>query len=214
MKHLECAINSGIFSEIKKADYIDAFEQLKITDKRYQKNEAIFFEGDVIDKICIIEKGSVRGEKNYPNGEIHIVSVFEEGYVFGLEIATSRTRKSAIDFISNEDTEIVFISISSMDKSKYAADIRKALSYRMADDNIRMTHKIEILAERSLRGRIMVYLRVLQRKALGNTVTVKMSREQMAQFLCVNRSALSNELNKMKREGIIDFKSSRFTILK
>ena len=40
-----------------------------------------------------------------------------------------------------------------------------------------------------------------------------MSREQMAQYLCVNRSALSNELNKMKREKIIDFEKDKFRIL-
>ena len=83
----------------------------------------------------------------------------------------------------------------------------------LSDSNIKMAHKVEILAERGLRDRIMVYLNVLRSKAGGNTVTIKMSREQLAQFLCVNRSALSNELNKMKREGIIDFKGSRFTIL-
>ena len=42
---------------------------------------------------------------------------------------------------------------------------------------------------------------------------MRMSREQMAQYLCVNRSALSNELNKMKREGLIDFKRGQFWLL-
>ena len=58
-----------------------------------------------------------------------------------------------------------------------------------------------------------VYLNVLAKKSGGNTVQVKMSREQMARYLCVNRSALSNELNKMKREGIIDFHRGTFRIL-
>ena len=214
MKHLECIINSGIFSEINKAEYLYAFEQLKITEREYRKNETIFLEGDLIETICIIERGSVRGEKNYPNGEVHIVSVFEEGNMFGVEITASRTRVAAIDFVSNEDTLVVFVNMRSVDKGKYSSRIRKALSFHMADENVRMTHKIEILAERGLRERIKVYLRILQSKAGADTVTVKMNREQMAQFLCVNRSALSNELNKMKREGLIDFKGSNFKILK
>lgn len=86
--------------------------------------------------------------------------------------------------------------------------------HHLADDNIRTSHKLEILAENGLRARIMIYLRILQQKAGGNTVTVRMSREQLAQFLCVNRSALSNELNKMKREGVIDFSRDKFTLLK
>ena len=82
-----------------------------------------------------------------------------------------------------------------------------------ADSNIRMARKVEILAERGLRDRILVYLNILRRKSNSNTVTVRMNREQLAQFLCVNRSALSNELNKMKKEGVIDFKRDQFTIL-
>ena len=93
-------------------------------------------------------------------------------------------------------------------------DLHSALIEMLADDNIRMTHKIEILAERGLRSRIMVYLNVLARKSGSDTVSVKMSREQMAQYLCVNRSALSNELNKMKREGLIDFQRGTFRLLK
>ena len=89
----------------------------------------------------------------------------------------------------------------------------KILTYEIADNNIRMANKVEILAERSLRERILVYLNILTGKAGSNTVTVRMNREQMAQFLCVNRSALSNELNKMKKEGVIDFHKDKFTIL-
>ncbi|MDO4485696.1 MAG: helix-turn-helix domain-containing protein [Bacillota bacterium] len=63
------------------------------------------------------------------------------------------------------------------------------------------------------RDRIMVYLNILSRKSGSSVVTVKMNREQQAQFLCVSRSALSNELNKMKREKIIDFNKEKFEIL-
>ena len=85
---------------------------------------------------------------------------------------------------------------------------------RLADESIRKMHKIEILAERGLRDRIIMYLDILRKKSGTNVVHVNMGREQLAQFLCVNRSALSNELNKMKREGLIDFRKNEFRILK
>lgn len=212
MKYLERVIGSGLLSNVKKTEYITAFEQMKISGRSYKKNEKIFLEEDIIDRVCIVDAGSVRSEKIYPTGEIHIVDVYDEGAIFGLEIAASRTRKSATDFISNEETRVVFISMASIEKSSFEAKIRKSISYMLADENIRMAHKIEILAERGLRNRIMTYLRILQKKAGSGTVTVPMSREQMAQFLCVNRSALSNELNVMKREGIIDFRKGKFMI--
>ena len=213
MQYLESIIDSGLLNELKKSDYMDAFEQLKISGRNYKSGETVFFEGDIIDKFCIVKKGSVRSEKTYLNGEVHIVDLFDEGSVFGLAFALSKSRITALDFVSNEESEIVFVSIHSIRKSRFSNEINTALNYMMADSNIKMGHKIEILAERGLRERMMVYLHVLRTKSGSDTVTIRMSREQLAQYLCVNRSALSNELSKMKKDGIIDFKGSRFTLL-
>ena len=130
-----------------------------------------------------------------------------------MEFTISKTKKSANDYISNGDSSIVFVSNNTIRKSDYASDIETSLTYRLADDNIKMAKKIEILVERGLRERILTYLNILTSKSGSNSVSVRMNREQLAQFLCVNRSALSNELNKMKKEGIIDFKKDKFTIL-
>ena len=213
MQYLESVINSGLLSELKKSDYMDAFEQLKISGRNYKPGETVFFEGDVIDKFCIVKTGSVRSEKTYLNGEVHIIDIFDEESVFGLSVAASRTRITPIDFISNEESTVVFVSMHSILKSKFSSEMQKALTHMIADSNIKMSNKIEILAERGLRDRIMIYLNILQAKSGTDTVTIRLSREQLAQFLCVNRSALSNELSKMKKEGLIDFKGSRFTIL-
>ena len=214
MQYLESIIDSGLLNELKKSDYMDAFEQLKISGRNYKSGETVFFEGDIIDKFCIVKKGSVRSEKTYLNGEVHIVDLFDEGSVFGLAFALSKSRITALDFVSNEESEIVFVSMHSIRKSRFSNEINTALNYMMADSNIKMGHKIEILAERGLRERMMVYLHVLRTKSGSDTVTIRMSREQLAQYLCVNRSALSNELSKMKKDGIIDFKGSTFTLMK
>ena len=213
MQYLESIIDSGLLNELKKSDYMDAFEQLKISGRNYKSGETVFFAGDIIDKFCIVKKGSVRSEKTYLNGEVHIVDLFDEGSVFGLAFALSKSRITALDFVSNEESEIVFVSMHSIRKSRFSNEMNTALNYMMADSNIKMGHKIEILAERGLRERMMVYLHVLRTKSGSDTVTIRMSREQLAQYLCVNRSALSNELSKMKKDGIIDFKGSRFTLL-
>lgn len=212
--YLRTILNSGLFRYINRPDHIDALEQLNISARSYKKGEIVYYEGDVIDFLCIVERGSVRGEKTYPGGEIHIVSVFDEGSIFCLEISVSRKKTTPIDLIANEECLVVFVSMQSIEASPFRDRMHSALIEMLADDNIRMTHKVEILAERGLRSRIMVYLNVLARKSGTDTVSVKMSREQMAQYLCVNRSALSNELNKMKREGLIDFSRGQFRLLK
>ena len=127
--------------------------------------------------------------------------------------AVSRKRTAPIDYICNEDSTIVFVSLKNINNSRFSKQIYEVLMQQMASDNIKKMHKIEILAEKGLRKRILMYLEILRTKAGSDTVSVKMSREQLAQYLCVNRSALSNELNKMKREKIIDFEKDQFRFL-
>ncbi|MGI6766470.1 MAG: Crp/Fnr family transcriptional regulator [Lentihominibacter sp.] len=214
MYRAEIFAASGMLDEIRESEQAEVLQNLKISSLKYRKGEMIFCTGDLMDKVCIVASGSVRSEKNYPNGEVHIIEVYDESQIFGLEVSVSRTQLSFLDYICNEDADVYFVSMRSIEKSAYAGPISRALMHHLADDNIRTSHKLEILAENGLRARIMIYLRILQQKADGNTVTVRMSREQLAQFLCVNRSALSNELNKMKREGVIDFSREKFTLLK
>lgn len=213
MIDIDRVVNSGLFRYIDRSEHTLAFEQIGVVKKNFLKGETIYREGDVIDSLCIVSDGSVRSEKTYQNGEIHIVSVYSRDMIFGLEITVSQRKTTPFDFVANEDCEILFLPEVGLNNCRYSDSVRKAITEQLADDNIRMGHKIEMLAERGLRNRVMIYLDVLAQKANSNEVYVPMNREQLAQYLCVNRSALSNELNKMKREGIIDFKRHKFTLL-
>lgn len=217
IKYIGCVAESGLFDEIEKKDYIDAMEQLVVTETTYAGGQIIFCEGEPVDRICIVNRGSVRGEKtcheHEAHKESHIVDFYEEGSMFGLESAVLGGQKSWMDFISNENSSIVFITMDSVNASDFKDKIMSATAKKLARDNMRNMEKIGILAEHGLRQRILNYLRILDRERKGASIIVKLNREQMAQYLSVNKSALSNELNKMKREGIIDFEGCNFRLL-
>ena len=214
MDHQELVKKSGLLRYVKEEDHKEALEQFDILERSYPKGKVVFGEDDVIDRICIVTHGSIRSEKTYPDGDVHIVSVFQEGEIFGLEVFMSQKKTAPVDFLANEVCRVLFLSVREDRPGPHMVALRRALAEQLADDNIRKAHKIEILAERGLRDRVMVYLDILARKSGSNEVTVPMSREQLSQYLCVNRSALSNALNQMKREGIIDFRGHTFRILK
>ncbi|MEI3519053.1 MAG: cyclic nucleotide-binding domain-containing protein [Clostridia bacterium] len=124
-----------------------------------KKDDVIFHVGDKVSKICIIDRGSVRGEKAYPNGELHIIQVYDEGNIFAIETAVSKKKTAPIDYICNEDCTVVFISLTNIDNSKFSRQIYDVLMQHMASDNIRKgAASSEILAERGLRNRILMYL--------------------------------------------------------
>lgn len=78
--------------------------------------------------------------------------------------------------------------------------------------NLRLNEKIQVITPRTIRERVMAYLSSLAKKSGSHIVTTNFDRQQLADFLCVDRSALSTELGKMHREGLIDFKGREFIL--
>jgi len=82
----------------------------------------------------------------------------------------------------------------------------------IANENIRKQHKIEIISQNGLRDRILTCLRMFSRRRRSSSFAISFTREEFADYLCVNRSALSHELSKMQQEGILTFRKDHFTL--
>ena len=83
----------------------------------------------------------------------------------------------------------------------------------LSDSNLRKHYRLAILAQRGLRDRVLVYLTMQSERRGTHTFRIPFSREELAAFLCVNRSALSHELSRMEAEGLIRFRKNEFTLL-
>ena len=210
----KCIGGSGLLDYIPANEHEKALRAIQVSSRAFCKDETIYAAEDMIDSICMIVEGSVRSEKTYADGETHLVSIFERNAVFGLEFAMSRTRTTPVDFITNEQSQILFVKYASIRESIYWEPMRRALVEQLADEVVRKSNKIEILAEHGIRDRVLVYLNILAQKSGSDEVVLSMNREQLAQFLCVNRSSLSNELSKMQEEGLIEFRKNRFKLLR
>lgn len=204
---------SGLLREIPWQRHQPAVKDIKVTVREFVEEEIIFSEEEQVNGIAILHSGTVRGEKFHLEGNVDLMYMYQKGEIFGAEAAASRLRTSPLTYIANEDAVAIFIGFTDILRSEYSMPLMLALLHILADDNIKKLYKIETLSKRGLRDRIMTYLRIISRKADADTFTIHMDREQFAQYLCVNRSALSYELNKMKREGLIDFKKDKFRII-
>ncbi|MCQ2566826.1 MAG: helix-turn-helix domain-containing protein [Mogibacterium sp.] len=117
-----------------------------------------------------------------------------------------------MDYFANENCSVVFISLESILNSPFRDELLTVLIHTLTMFNIKMERKIDMLAEKSLRDKILMYLNLMSERNRSKEFNTRMTQEQFAQFLCVNRSALSNELSKMKKDGIIDFKKDHFIL--
>lgn len=211
--YMRVVADSGLLDYVPQEHWPAVCSQMHAQERSLRRGEIVFHTGDIIDRIGIVISGSIRSEKNYEDGEVHILSVVEEEGVFGLVIAMSKTRISPVNFIANRNSRILLISMESLKNCDHWDAIQRKLVESLADELIRNANRIEMLAQHTIRARALTYLRTVAAKSGSDEVILSMNREQLAQFLCVNRTSLSNELSLMQQEGLIEFRKNKFRLL-
>ena len=210
---LESVARSGLFKYIAFSDHEQAWNELNMAPHHYYADEIIYHQDEKVTRAAIVHRGVVKGERIHAEGTSHLAYIYSYGESFAFEGALSGRGTSPLQLTAQEDTTVIFFDIQNIFSSTFERQLLTGLMEQLANDDIKKLYRIEILSRRSIRGRIMAYFKFLASRYGSNTFTLEMNREQLAQYLCVNRSALSNELNIMKREGIIDFDERRVALL-
>ena len=169
------------------------------------------------DGFLVLVSGRLQGVREHEDGSQDFVQLFVPGEVCGLDIVCSSSRKCPFRLQTLDEADIVHIDFDGMFSGRIPQaeeqKLREGVTQALATESLRRLHKIDVLYRRALRDRICVYLGNLCILSGSKRVETNMDREQFAQYLGVNRSALSHELARMRADGLIDFKKGSFTIL-
>lgn len=187
--------------------------------RSYLKGNYIALSGDEINCIGIILSGKVLMLKEDIWGEKSILVVMRRGEIFGETFACGVVSSSTVSFKAAEDTEVLF-----MPYSRVIHSCSKACAYHhrlienmvvlIANKNYELMEKIEVTSKKTLRERVLTFLSQQVQHKDELYFTVPMGRVELADYLCVDRSALTRELSHMKEEGLIDYDKNCFRLTK
>ena len=171
-----------------------------------------------LDSFGVLLKGQIHTLHIFADGSYSILEAYGAGEVFGADLICTKSRISPYHAVAAEDTTLLLFPCSLLLSSEILQEstrqqIRSQLLILISNFNMQKDYRLAILSQKGLRDRILTYLRMQANKRRTNSFTIPFSREEMASFLCVNRSALSHELSRMKQEGLIDFRKNKFTVL-
>lgn len=170
------------------------------------------------DFFGIVLSGSFHLLHIYGNGDFGILGVLEQGDVLGMDLMFTRSRIAPYFAQAVQHSQVLIfpvdliISRGALTEATRLAVLEKLLGM-LSDENMRKEYRLATLFQRGLRDRIMTFLTMQANKRHTNTFSVPFTRDEMASYLCVNRSCLSHELSLMEREGLIRFKRNTFTLL-
>ncbi len=191
---------------------------LNAREKHYDKGSTICRAGDTTHEIGLVESGSVNSIVNFYWGDSHIFDHMETGEIFGETYAALPGRELLADVVAAEDCTIVFFD---MDKLLHTCEsacschnqIIRNLMQISAAKNLGLSERMMHTASRSIRERLLSYLSQQAQEKGSASFAIPFSRQQLADYLGVDRSALSNELSKMGRDGLIRYHKNEFTLL-
>ena len=205
--YLPLLSHCALFRGIDICELPDALRFLQAHDRTYQKGEMIFLIGDPVRHAGIVLEGTV--ELSFLDESDNSINMnhFAKGSVFGESLACAAESKSPVQMEALTECRILFLRFDSLLRAKqldqgYQARIASNLLRDFAYQNIFLNRKARILGQKKLRDKIKVFLRG-QSIAEDGSVRIGFNRNELARFLGVNRSALSRELSRMQKEGIL-----------
>lgn len=151
-------------------------------------------------------------------GNRSIVATVQAPHVFGETFACAEVETLPVDVITAENSEILMVDIHRvMGPCCHACAFHSRIIYNLtrqtAAKNLMFHRKLEIISRRTTRDKLMTYL-LMEAKARGShTVVIPYDRQELADYLAVDRSGLSAEIGKLRREGVLIAEKNRFTLL-
>lgn len=189
----------------------------RIHEKNIKKNTIIFHFGDFVTETGIVLSGSVHIETTDFWGNTSLLSNVEAGGVFA-ETYSLCHEPMMVDVAAASDCRILFMDMEFLHDptlSEYSWH-QKMLSNMLSISirkNLTLSHRIFCTSPKTIRERLLTYLSSQAGKTGSSSFQIPFNRQQMADYLNLDRSALSKELGKMRDEGLITFHKNQFTLL-
>ena len=217
-KYISVLKNCGLFNDIEDENLIAMLGCLGAKVITARKNEAIFQEGTNAKFLGIILSGAVQMVQDDFYGNRTIVTQIEENRIFGESFACAGVTSLPVSFIASKDCEIMLIDCGRITNTCCnACAFHKQVIFNLlqlvAKKNLDFHQKIEITSKRTTREKLMAYLLSVAKQTGSNSFSIPYDRQGLADYLGVERSAMSAEISKLRKEGIIECQKNQFTIL-
>jgi len=170
-----------------------------------------------VDWFAVVVQGRVHISQIFSDGAVSLMDALGPARTLGTDLICTRTRRSPYYAVAGTAVQVLQFPGALLGPGRLPETVRLALCRRLltllSDENLRKHYRLAILSQRGLRDRVLVYLTMQAERRGTNSFRIPFNREELAAFLCVNRSALSHELRLMEEEGLIRFRKNEFTLL-
>ena len=216
-KYIKVLKRTKIFAGVGDSEIESMLSCLGAKLKTYKKGEYVFRQGENVSDITVLLDGSLHIQKDDYWGNRSILGEISAGEMFG-EAYAYDSGAMLNDVVAVEDSVIIFFDVKRIlttcsSACSFHTRIVQNLFFAISEKNRKLVQKIGHISKRTTREKLISYLSEQAKKQNSGSFTIPFNRQQLADFLSVDRSAMSNELCKMRDEGLIEFEKNQFKLL-
>ena len=209
---------TSLFSGISQADLSALLSCLAAVERRYSKGAVILVEGEPTQWMGLVLEGRAIISCADVWGKSSILGFAEPGAVFGEAYACVPGEALLISVCAAEETRVLFLNVGKLltvcgNACPFHARLIRNLLSISAGKNLQLSRRIFHTTPKSIRGRLLSYFSECAKKSGSLTFTLPFNRQQLADYLGVDRSAMSSELSKMQRDGLIQVQGGTITMV-
>lgn len=193
------------------------WNDLRSHRRQYRRGEFIFFAGQEIRQLAVMLSGTVHLVQEDYWGNRNILAQIRSGAMFAEAFACLPHCRSTVDALAVDDVELIAIDAASILSGRTVPEsvqVKAAANLLaiLAERNVMLTEKIRYLSQRSTRQKLMFYLSDEAARQGSPSFVLPFNRQELADYLSVDRSAMSAELSRMKKEGLLEYEKNHFVL--
>lgn len=215
-KYLSMLKGTKLFAGVDETEIETMLGCLNASLKKYDEGEFVYRQGDHVDRISVLAEGRLHVQSDDYWGNRSIITAVSPGEMFGQAYLAGKAIMN--DVIAVEPSTVITFDANRVlttcsSACRFHTLVVRNLFHALSENNLRLVTKLGHVSKRTTREKLMDYLSVMAKQAGSPTFTIPFDRQQLADFLSVERSAMSAELGKMQKEGLLKTNRSRFTLL-
>lgn len=206
-----------LFQGMKEEEIAKVLRCLNAHTRQYPKGSYIYMHGDHFEEIGIVLSGKITVDRAYQNSSVLTMDILEKNDTFGEDIVCLGKGQAPYSLRASTPSEVLYINGSKLThpssvKCEYRSHVILNMLKRVAEYSMYVNKRMKYLSILSLKKRVITLLLDHHQEAATDIFQIRMNREEMADYLNGTRSALCRILTELKKEKLIDYHKTSFTV--
>lgn len=217
-KYIPILKRTQLFSGVGEEEIGMMLSCLQAKSGSYQKGEYVLRQGEHLDNILVLTEGKLHIQRDDYWGNRSIINIVSQGEMFGEAYVAPESGTLMNDVLAVENCTVIFFDVRRIitvcpSACRFHSMVVQNLFFAISEKNRKLLQKLGYMSKRTTREKLISYLSEEANRQNSAEFSIPFNRQQLADFLSVDRSAMSNELCKMRDEGLIEFEKNRFVLL-